>query len=227
MAIEAVNLTKEYERRGQKFRAVNDVSFTIEKGKITAVMGRSGSGKSTLLNLLTGMISPDVGEVMIDGKELGIMKEQEKRRLRAVRIGIIPQSQSLIGGLTVAENIRLQTDLKDGFEKQGNTRRRELYAELIRNLGMEELLEVLPHKLSGGEMKRAAIARALAKDPDYIFADEPTGELDEENVKRVMRLFRKEAERGKAVFMITHDHAAGEKADIKYQMENGKISQLN
>ena len=227
MAIEAINLTKEYERRGQKFTAVSDVSLTLEKGKITAVMGRSGSGKSTLLNLLAGMISPDGGEVKIDGKELGKMKEQEKRKLRAVRIGIIPQSQSLIGGLTVAENIRLQTDLKEGFEKSGNTRGRELPMEIIRALGMEELLDVLPHKLSGGEMKRAAIARALAKDPDYIFADEPTGELDEENMERVMQLFRKEAERGKAVLMITHDRAAGEKADIRYQMENGKISQAD
>ena len=224
MAIESSELVKEYARRGNRFFAVDQVSLSVPKGKVTAVMGHSGSGKSTLAGILAGMISPDAGEVTIDGVNLFQSGSRQIRKLRAGRIGVVPQSQSLIGGLTVAENIKLHMGLADAAR---GTRRgpNGLPEDLIQALGLEEILNVLPHKLSGGEMKRVAIARALAADPEYIIADEPTGELDEENAKRVVQLFRKEAERGKGILLITHDKSVGESADRIYRMGRGKLQE--
>ena len=224
MAIESSELVKEYARRGNRFFAVDQVSLSVPKGKVTAVMGHSGSGKSTLAGILAGMISPDAGEVTIDGVNLFQSGSRQIQKLRAGRIGVVPQSQSLIGGLTVAENIKLRMGLADSVR---GTRLKSdgIPEDLIQALGLEEILHVLPHKLSGGEMKRVAIARALAADPEYIIADEPTGELDEENAKRVVQLFRKEAERGKGILLITHDKSVGDSADRIFRMTGGKLSE--
>ncbi len=224
MSIESSELVKEYVRRGNRFFAVDRVSLSIPQGEVTAVMGHSGSGKSTLAGILSGMIAPDAGEVTIDGVNLFASGSKTIRKLRAGRIGVIPQSQSLIGGLTVAENIKLRMGLADSAR---GTRQKSdgIPEDLIRALGLEEILHVLPHKLSGGEMKRVAIARALAADPEYIIADEPTGELDEENAKRVVQLFRKEAERGKGILLITHDKSVGDSADRIFRMTGGKLSE--
>lgn len=224
MAIESSELVKEYARRGKRFFAVDQVSLSVPKGKVTAVMGHSGSGKSTLAGILAGMISPDAGEVTIDGVNLFQSGSRQIRKLRAGRIGVVPQSQSLIGGLTVAENIKLRMGLADSV--RGTRQKADgIPEDLIQALGLEEILHVLPHKLSGGEMKRVAIARALAADPEYIIADEPTGELDEENAKRVVQLFRKEAERGKGILLITHDKSVGDSADRIFRMTGGKLSE--
>lgn len=224
MSIESSELVKEYARRGNRFFAVDRVSLSIPQGEVTAVMGHSGSGKSTLAGILSGMIAPDAGEVTIDGVNLFASGSKTIRKLRAGRIGVIPQSQSLIGGLTVAENIKLRMGLADSVR---GTRLKSdgIPEDLIQALGLEEILHVLPHKLSGGEMKRVAIARALAADPEYIIADEPTGELDEENAKRVVQLFRKEAERGKGILLITHDKSVGDSADRIFRMTGGKLSE--
>jgi ABC-type lipoprotein export system ATPase subunit len=218
MSIESANITKEYERRGRKFLAVDDVSISIPKGRITVVNGNSGSGKSTLLNILAGMIVPEKGNVSVDGTDLSGLKNRERDKLRGEKIGIVPQVQSLIGGLTVRENIELQR----GFSgKKGDG---ESLSEYIKDLGIEDLLDVFPTSLSGGEMKRAAVVRAISGDHEYIFADEPTGELDPENASRIMDAFRKQADEGKGILLITHDSLVESRADILYRMENGHLT---
>lgn len=219
MSIESVNITKEYERRGKTFRAVDGASISIPKGKITVVTGNSGSGKSTLLNILAGMIVPEAGTVRIDDVELPGLKNRERDKIRGTKIGIVPQVQSLIGGLTVRENIKLQQSFS------GGTTDEDRLALYIKDLGIEELLDVFPGSLSGGEMKRAAVVRAISGDHDYIFADEPTGELDPENASRIMDVFRKQADEGKGILLITHDRHVEERADILYRMDKGHLTE--
>ena len=219
MSIESVNIIKEYVRRGKTFRAVDDVSISIPRGKITVVTGNSGSGKSTLLNILAGMIVPEIGTVHIDDVELLSLKNRERDKIRGEKIGIVPQVQSLIGGLTVRENIKLQQSFSGGAAKE------ERLAFYIKDLGIEDLMDVFPSSLSGGEMKRAAVVRAISGDHDYIFADEPTGELDPENASRIMDAFRKQADEGKGILLITHDSLVEERADILYRMEKGHLTE--
>jgi ABC-type lipoprotein export system ATPase subunit len=220
MSIESVNITKEYVRRGKTFRAVDDVSISVPKGKITVVTGNSGSGKSTLLNILAGMIVPEGGTVRIDDTELLSLKNRERDKFRGKKIGIVPQVQSLIGGLTVRENIELQK----GFSGSSGNNEEKL-AGYVKDLGIEDLLDVFPSSLSGGEMKRAAVVRAISGDHEYIFADEPTGELDPENASRIMDAFRKQADEGRGILLITHDSLVEERADILYRMEKGRLSE--
>ena len=218
MSIEAKGIVKEYVRRERSFKAVDEIDLSISKGKITAVMGHSGSGKSTLLHILSGMITPQRGEVWIDGKNIFHMRQTELVRFRGEKIGIIPQSQSLISGLNIMDNIYLSSAF------HGRKLDKEQLKELIRRLGLDEILWEFPQKLSGGEMKRVAIARALAGDPEYLFADEPTGELDAENAEQVMQIFRKQADLGKGILLITHDQEVAQKADFLFEMKDGKIS---
>ncbi len=220
MAIESGNLVKQYTRRNRTFRAVDDVSISIPEGKIVVVSGSSGSGKSTLLNILSGMIRPDEGNVLIEGKDLAGLSVRERDMLRGKKIGIVPQVQSLIGGLTVRENIVLQGTFS-GKKSESSSDDVRIYAEL---LGIEELLDVFPNSLSGGEMKRVAVARAITGDHEYIFADEPTGELDPENAGKIMDVLRSQADSGKGVLLITHDELVESRADILYSMAGGKVT---
>lgn len=221
MSIESVNITKEYVRRGKTFRAVDEVSISVPKGKITVVTGNSGSGKSTLLNILAGMIVPEGGTVRIDDTDLLSLKSRERDKLRGKKIGIVPQVQSLIGGLTIRENIELQK----GFSGSSGNADEEKLSGYIKDLGIEDLLDVFPSLLSGGEMKRAAVVRAISGDHEYIFADEPTGELDPENASRIMDAFRKQADEGRGILLITHDSLVEERADILYRMEKGHLTE--
>lgn len=220
MPVVSENIVKEYKRRGNSFAALDDVSVTVEEGRITAIVGASGSGKSTLLNVLSGMIKPEKGSVSIDGKEIFEQDLKKRDRLRAEKIGIIPQTQSLISGLTAYENILLQ----NYFYPKERTGDGESLTGLISALGLEELMDVYPKNLSGGEMKRVSIARALSGDHKYIFADEPTGELDTENSMKVMEIFREKAKAGKGILIVTHDRLVADLADCVYEMKNGSLS---
>ena len=222
MPVVSENVVKEYKRRGASFTAVDDVSFTVEEGKITAIMGRSGSGKSTLLNILSGMIKPERGLVTIDGKNIFDESVRSRDRLRAEKIGIVPQTHSLVSGLTSYENILLQKSF--ALEKKESPE--DSFSEIVGALDLKDLLDAYPGNLSGGEMKRVSIARALFGNLKYLFADEPTGELDKDNSKKVMELFRTEADRGKGILIVTHDKLAADMADIVYTMENGKLRLL-
>lgn len=220
MAIIAENLFKEYTRRDRSIYAVRDANISVQKGKITVIMGHSGSGKSTLLNILSGMITPERGSVLIDGTDIFKSNNSKRDELRALKVGMVPQAQSLISGLTVYENIHLQAS----FSGKDTVISQKDIEKLVEKLGLEELLGVQPNMLSGGEMKRVAIVRALAADSDYIFADEPTGELDRDNAKKVIDVFREKADEGKGVLIVTHDREIADKADVVYEMEKGELS---
>lgn len=219
MPVVSENIVKEYKRRGNSFAALDNVSVTVKEGRIIAIVGASGSGKSTLLNVLSGMIKPEKGSVSIDGSEVFKQGLKKRDRLRAEKIGIVPQTQSLIPGLTAYENILLQ----NCFYPKERTGNEENLTELISALGLEELMDVYPKNLSGGEMKRVSIVRALSGDHKYIFADEPTGELDTENTLKVMEIFREKARCGKGILIVTHDKLVADLADSVYEMKNGSL----
>ncbi len=197
--LEAQKLVKEYKRRGKSFRAVDDIDFSINPGEFVMIEGESGSGKTTFLNLITGLTDPTSGVVLIDGRSLKDTGDKEISKIRNEKIKYIPQGESLLSALTVRENILFPFTI-------GGTKRPsdERLLEVAGNLGIAELLDEYPSELSGGEMRRATIARAVINKPSLIIADEPTGSLDSANTSKVMDIFREIAAEGTAVIVVTH-----------------------
>ena len=188
MLIEATSLTKEFPRarKGTRlFTAVHPVDLALDEGQVTVVTGHSGSGKSTLLTMLAGMLAPTAGTVSLGGQDLYAMGDEERSRLRNERIGLIPQGHTALRSLTVLENVLLPSVLYAGGER--STKRAE---ELLASVGLSDLAEARPNELSGGELRRVAVARALLMRPSVVLADEPTAGLDAQNAADVLRLYR-------------------------------------
>jgi len=185
MLLEIKDLTKMYLRGTTPFAAVNHLDLTLKPGDFVSIVGRSGSGKSTLLNLIAGITKPTSGQVIADGRYIYSLQDHDISLFRNERLGYVPQSQSLLGNLNVLENIMLPFYL---FKRTGDCRKRA--RSLIEQLGISHLAEAYPRQLSGGELRRAAIARALLNAPDILMADEPTSDLDAETTKEIMRLFK-------------------------------------
>lgn len=227
--LKATGLVKEYIRVNKRtesniLRAVDTTDLEIRAGEVTVIRGRSGSGKTTLLNMLAGLLQPTYGSVYIDGKDIYAMSEEERALLRNEHIGIIPQGQSAIGSLAVMENILLPHTLFYKASDTGETENIEKKAvQLAERLGIADLADSMPNELSGGELKRMAIARALIKDPELIMADEPTGDLDDENTGFVLKLFGELAAGGTAVVMVTHEAVSEDYADNVYNMTAGSL----
>ena len=221
MKLKAEGISKKYPRisaNSNFFYAVKKTSVEIKEGSISAVMGRSGSGKTTLLNMLGGLLTPSDGKVTLDGTDIYFLSDDERSKLINSSIGIIPQGQSGIDSLTVKENIILPYSL---YHKDD---RADAYAsKLIEFVGLKDIADCYPSQLSGGELRRMAIARALINHPGIILADEPTGDLDDENTRSVLELFRKVADDGVTVLMVTHDDIAGNYADCIYKMDGGAL----
>lgn len=218
--LKAARLVKEYERRGKSFRAVDDIEFAIDKGEFVMIEGESGSGKTTFLNLLTGLTDPTSGDVTIDGKTLKDISDKDISKIRNEKIKYIPQGESLLSALTVRENILFPFTI-------GGTKRpsEERLLEVAEKLGITELLDEYPSELSGGEMRRATIARAVINRPSLIIADEPTGSLDQANTSKVMDIFKSIAEEGTAVIVVTHQKETLGYASKVYSMSEGKLSE--
>lgn len=218
--LKAARLVKEYERRGKSFRAVDDIEFAIDKGEFVMIEGESGSGKTTFLNLLTGLTDPTSGDVTIDGKTLKDISDKDISKIRNEKIKYIPQGESLLSALTVRENILFPFTI-------GGTKRpsEERLLEVAKKLGITELLDEYPSELSGGEMRRATIARAVINRPSLIIADEPTGSLDQANTSKVMDIFKSIAEEGTAVIVVTHQKETLGYASKIYSMSEGKLSE--
>ena len=221
MTVVAENISKRYFRKtgaANYFYAVQPVTLEIVPGGVTVLTGRSGSGKTTLLNMLSGLLAPTEGRVWFDHTDLYALDDKSRSRLRSGKIGIVPQGRSAVGTLTVLENILLPSrlcgrDLPEAAAEQWMER-----------LGIAQLAEARPAELSGGELRRMAIVRALAQSPDVLFADEPTGDLDDENTGLVLSAFDDYAHRQqKAVFIVTHENDALLYADIRYRMDRGQI----
>jgi lipoprotein ABC transporter, ATP-binding protein len=221
MIIEATGLTKEFARaRGGKrlFTAVHPLDIGLEERQLTLVSGHSGSGKSTLANMLAGILTPTAGHVRLDGTDLYSLRDEELSRLRNERIGLIPQGHTALRALTVLDNVLLPSILYAKAEAPVDRAR-----ELLAAVGLDDLADAAPTELSGGELRRMAIARALLMDPAIVLADEPTAGLDSANATAVLTLLRDAADRGTAVLVVSHEAEAQRFADRSYVMEDGHL----
>ena len=215
-------LVKEYERRGKTFRAVDDVDIKINKGEFIIITGESGSGKTTLLNLLLGLTKPESGTVLFDGEDISTFDDKRLSEIRNEKIKYIPQGDSLLTSLTVRENI-LFPYVIGGKEKPP----KERLIELAEKLGITDLLDVYPSELSGGEMRRVTIARAVINKPAVILADEPTGNLDRDNTSKVMEIFKDISGEGTAVVVVTHQRETLDYASKVLNMSHGRLAPEN
>lgn len=216
--VETKNLKKFYGAPPALVRALNGVSLEIEDGEFVAIVGTSGSGKSTLLNMLGGLDVPTEGEVIIAGKKLSGLKDDELTVFRRRRIGFVFQNYNLIPILNVYENIVLPIAL------DGETPDKRYVEQIIGMLGLEEKLQEMPNKLSGGQQQRVAIARALAAKPAILLCDEPTGNLDSRTSQDVLGLIQATSRQfHQTVVMITHNEEIAQLADRTIRIEDGRI----
>ena len=221
MIIEATGLTKEFARaRGGKrlFTAVHPLDIGLEERQLTLVSGHSGSGKSTLANMLAGILTPTAGHVRLDGTDLYSLRDEELSRLRNECIGLVPQGHTALRALTVLDNVLLPSILYTKDEAPADRAR-----ELLAAVGLGDLADAAPTELSGGELRRMAIARALLMDPAIVVADEPTAGLDSANATAALTLLRDAADRGAAVLVVSHEAEAQRFADRSYVMEDGHL----
>ena len=207
------------------FFALKDTDFTLHPASLTEVTGRSGSGKSTLLNILAGLLQPTTGTVFLDGIDLYKMEDEVRSQLRNRQIGVIPQGHSGLHSLTVLENVILPCLMYvEGGRAADAGEFADRAMELLELVGIAHLRDAYPNELSGGETRRLSIARALIRAPEILLADEPTGDLDDENTAAVLRLLRREADRGTAVLLVTHEREAAVYADTIYRMADGVLT---
>lgn len=217
--LKVTDLKKVYGTGENAVHALNGVSLTVEKGEFLAIVGTSGSGKSTLLHMLGGLDRPDTGSVVVDGREILKLKNEEMTIFRRRKIGFIFQSFNLVPVLNVMENVTLPIRL------DGRKADEEYLKQIIETLGLEEKLESLPNNLSGGQQQRVAIARALAAKPSIILADEPTGNLDSKTSQDVMGLLKITSQRfSQTIVMITHNEEIAQMADRIIRIEDGRIA---
>jgi putative ABC transport system ATP-binding protein len=209
---------KTYREAGAETRVLQGASFELASGETASLVGASGTGKSTLLALLAGLMLPDAGELGFDGENLATMDEAARARLRAGRIGVVLQSGNLIPFLTATENVELAMQLA------GRKRARSRARRLLSELGLGDRLDDLPRRLSGGESQRAAVAVALANEPELLLADEVTAELDSANAARVIDLIREASgKRGLTVLMVTHDPELAAQAERRMRLVDGAV----
>lgn len=205
-------------------RALDGVSFEIGRGEFCAIVGTSGSGKSTLLNMLAGLEKPTKGEVIVNGKHIETMKEDELVRFRRENVGFIFQSFHLLGTMNALENVALPLTFR-GEPPKERIRKAEQMLSLV---GLESHRKHMPNQMSGGQQQRVGVARALVSAPAIIYADEPTGNLDSHTSEDVMRLMRKVVrEQGMTLVMVTHDNHLAEYADRVFHIIDGKIVKID
>ncbi|MDR0858489.1 MAG: ABC transporter ATP-binding protein [Oscillospiraceae bacterium] len=218
MLLEVSGITKKYSRGNTEFNAVDNASFAVSGGDFTVINGQSGSGKSTLLAIAAGLLNPDSGTVVFDGEDLGKLGDTQLSALRNEKIGFIPQGHCLLDNFTVFDNVCLPFKL---LKRSGDPG--ELAAKLLEQVGVTQLSKQFPPELSGGEIRRAAIARGLINSPKLLIADEPTGDLDPDNAANIMRLFREIAESGTAVLVVTHEREKPAGTSSRLIMNNGVL----
>ena len=212
------NLVKTYGKGETKINAVDDISFTINKGEFVAIVGASGSGKSTLLHLIGGVDRPTSGKVYIDGKDIYALNNDNLAIFRRRQIGLIYQFYNLIPILNVEENITLPCDL-DGCEID-----KKRLQEMLKTLGLENRRTHLPNQLSGGQQQRVSIGRAMINNPAIMLADEPTGNLDSKASEEIIALLKISNKKfNQTVIIITHDLEIAKEAERVITIEDGKI----
>src|SRR3984893_13231891 len=224
ITIVAKALRKYFTHKGGEIKAVDEVSFTFTERQFITIMGPSGSGKSTLLYLLGAMDQATSGELLIDGVDVRRLSEQQEHQFRREKLGFVFQSFHLLSNLTALENVMLPMQLAGG---QSQAPMRERARILLLEDGMsEDRHNYRPGTLSGGQQQRVAIARALANDPRVILADEPTGNLDVRTGIRIIQLLKRLSEQGKTVIVVTHDRGIARVADVRLEMNDGRLSPM-
>lgn len=212
------NICKEYSRGGRVFRALDDVNLEINSGDFVSIIGRSGSGKSTLLNIIAGLLSPTSGSVFLKGEDISHKTDAESSRMRNEIIGFIPQGASALPALNVIENVLLPFAMYS-HDGDGDSRAREL----LSRFGIGHLAESYPDELSGGELRRALIARALMNSPEIVIADEPVSDLDVNSAEEVMKIFAKLNSEGVTLLIVSHDLDGLKYSEKVYTMCEGKL----
>ena len=219
--IELKNVQKVYGTGAAQVVALKNINFKANLGEVVLIMGPSGAGKSTFLTIAGSLQKPTTGEVIVDGQNIAHISARASDHLRLTQLGFVLQAYNLVPFLKIREQFELVNKVK----KRGNISQEKLQ-ELLKQLGINSLLDKYPSELSGGQQQRAAIARALYANPQILLADEPTASLDSENVAEVGQLFKKLAKNyNKAVLLVTHDPRLKQYADHIYEMMDGKIKQ--
>lgn len=213
--IEVKNLSKGFQVGETKIMANQDLDFEIEKGELVMILGASGAGKSTLLNILGGMDTCDTGQVIIDGQDIAQYNSRQRTDYRRDDVGFVFQFYNLVGNLTAKENVELASEIvKDALDPE----------ETLKEVGLGHRLNNFPAQLSGGEQQRVSIARAVAKNPKILLCDEPTGALDYETGKQVLKILQDMArEKGATVIIVTHNSALVPIADRVIHMRDAKV----
>lgn len=212
------NVVKSYEVGEKKFKALDGVSFSIFKGEFVVILGPSGAGKSTLLNLLGGLDSVSSGKIILDGDIISDYTDSELTKYRASKVGFIFQFYNILPTLTVLENVELVNDI---------VKSKKDCKKILKEVGLERHASKFPNQLSGGEQQRVSIARAIAKDPSIILADEPTGALDSKTGALVLKLLKKQCESGDIVIVVTHNSLIAQIADRVIRLKNGKLESIS
>ena len=216
--VEFENVGKTYHMGEVEIHALHDTTFQVEKGELVVIVGPSGAGKTTLLNILGGMDTLSTGRVMLDGREISALSKKELTDYRRHDVGFVFQFYNLIGNLTALENVELANQIcKNPLDAE----------EILKDVGLEERKKNFPSQLSGGEQQRVAIARALAKNPKLLLCDEPTGALDYQTGKAILKLLQDTGRRtGMTVIIITHNSALTAMADRVIRVKNGTVSSI-
>ena len=216
--LQTKDLRKVYGSGDTEVRALDGVDLRVEDGEFVAIVGTSGSGKSTLLHMLGGLDRPTSGSVIVDGKEIFSLKDEELTIFRRRKIGFVFQSYNLVPVLNVYENIVMPIQL------DGKKPNEKFVAQIVKTLGLDGRLDALPSQLSGGQQQRVAIARALAAAPAIILADEPTGNLDSKTSQDVLSLLKVTSQKfSQTIVMITHNEEIAQMADRIIRIEDGRI----
>ena len=226
MILNVSNLYKAYTRRGEEFNAVDNVDFFAWSGDFSVIYGESGSGKSTLLSLLSGINRPSQGSIIFNGVDFASLTDAELSAIRNDKIGYIPQESVFLPQFTVLENIFLPRAIREGNKIEVRDISELVNIDIhskLETLGIAHLVNEMPAELSGGELKRASIVRALVNNPDIVIADEPTSNLDETNAKIVFDLLGELAQSGTSVLAATHDPRGFKYGDRIYTMHKGRL----
>ena len=211
------NVKKSYTVGEKKFNALDGINFSIPKGEFVVILGPSGAGKSTLLNLLGGMDNVTSGEIIVDGNVISDYNDNELTKYRAENVGFIFQFYNILPTLTVLENVEIVNDI---------VKKPKSAKKILKEVGLEKHTTKFPNQLSGGEQQRVSIARAIAKDPSIILADEPTGALDSKTGVEVLKLLKKQCDANNGentVIIVTHNSLIAEIADRVIRLKNGKV----
>lgn len=218
--IEVKSVSKTYIMGKEKVTALNDVSLKIKKGEFVAIIGPSGSGKSTLMHIVGGLDSPTMGSVMIEGKDIGKLKDKLLSKYRNDKIGFVFQAFNLENSQTALENVMMPL-IFAGISKKERIERAKKALDMV---GLSKLIKHKPNEMSGGQRQRVSVARALVNNPEIIFADEPTGNLDSKSGESIMELFKDINKKGYTVIMVTHNPAEANKAKRLIKIMDGKIT---